>query len=226
VLALAIGAGLSADLLARLATHSFDSLQATYNMWVVPAIVLTGASAVVAEGRLRVAGRVGAALLLGANLMATLVLIQHGESFAHSAGDRINAEVARLGGPDGIVIVHENPGPEWQFAFCPLRYAYGGSLRQYLAKWGADGTLQLRLLPEETVVDAASEIRGKHLAIIHVEDIGAEGVVRYMHTHQTPVLSDDHLRDAFVAQGWQAERRETLMALGAEQVDWMSPPAP
>ena len=188
-------------------------------------MVLVGASAVAAEGRrLRVAGIVGSTLLLGANLAATMVLIAHGESFAHSAGNCVNAEVAALGGPEDVVVVHESIGPTWQFAFCPLQYVYGSSVRQYLAEWLPDGSLRLHLEPDEKVTETPSSLRGKHLAIIHVEDIGAEGVVHALRTNELHALSDDRVRDAFVTQGWAPTRSETLIALGAEHVDWLTPP--
>lgn len=222
LLALAVVSGLSVDLLARLVTSSFDSLQVTYNLWAVPAVVTIGASAVAAEGRWRrIAGCTGALLLLSANLCATVVLIQHGEAFAHSAGDRLNAEVARLGGPADLAVVHESSGPEWQFAFCPLRYVYGASLRQYLAEWRPDGTLTLHQEPGDTGVDEPPAIREHRLAVVHVEDIGAEGVVRFLRSHNAPKLSNDRLLQALEAQGWTVTKTETLMALGAEQVDWM-----
>jgi hypothetical protein len=220
LLALAVGAGLSASILARLATSSFDALQSSYNLWTLPAVMVLGASAVAAEKRgWRIAGWTGSVLVLSANLVATGLLVLHGEAFAHSAGDRINKEVAALGNPADIVIIHS--GPLWKFGFCPLRYEFGTELPQYVAEWKPDGTLQLARLPDRDVIEDASAIHEKRIALIRVENMGAEGIARYLHTHEVPDLSDDRIRNAFVGLCWAPTRSEKLMALAAEQVDWM-----
>lgn len=226
LLAIAIVAGVGVELAVRLVASKFDAIQPTYNMWIPPAMVLIGASAVAAENaRLRTAGTVGSALLLVANLVAAMVLVVHGDAFAHSAGDRINAEVAALGSPDDVVVVHESTGATtWEFGFCPLQYVYGPAVKQYLAEWLPDGRVRLHREPGDTSTETLESLRGKHLALIHVEDIGAEGVVHALRTSEPPAISDDHLRDAFVARGWAPSKSETLVAMCTEKVDWLTPP--
>ena len=121
-----------------------------------------------------------------------------------------------------MVIVHDSSVPKWEFGFSPLRYAYGASLDQYLAEWRPDGTMELRRLPDKKVIEDPSAIRATHLALIHVDDIGAEGVVHFLRTNEPPKLSDGRLVHALAEQGWATTRTETLVAMGAAQVDWMA----
>jgi hypothetical protein len=60
------------------------------------------------------------------------------------------------------------------------------------------------------------------LALIRVDDIGTEGVVRFLRTDEGPKLSDGRILHALAEQGWTTMRSETLMAMCTAQVDWMA----
>jgi hypothetical protein len=218
-LVVAVVAGLGAALLARIVTGSFDGLSASYNLWAVPAVVLAGASAVAARDRvLHRAGWTGAVLLLGANLAATCVLAWHGEAYAHSASDRVSAELATMGAPADIVVVHDGSG-RWDHAYFPLRYEFGESLQQYLAERQPDGTLALRHLPERGAPQPIASIVARRVVLIDFENMGAERVARYVRSREAPELGDGRVRKAFEALDWSPVQSETLMALGAEHLD-------
>jgi hypothetical protein len=216
---LAVAAGLGAALAARTATGSFDALSASYNLWAVPAVILVGASAVAARDRtLRTLGWTGAGLLLVANLASTCILALHGEAYAHTAGDRVNAELAAMGAPADVVVVLDGAG-KWDHAFCPLEYGYGTALQQYLAERQPDGSITVRHLPERSAPQPLASIAAQRLVLIDLEDLGAEGVGHYLRSHQAPALSDGRVLQALEALDWAPVRSETLVALGAEHLD-------
>ena len=221
-LLVAVTTGLCAALAARFATGSFDALSASYNLWAVPAVILAGASAVTAQdGALRRIGVAGAALLLLANLTATCLLAWHGDAYAHSASDRVNAELAAMGAPSDVAVVLDGRG-KWAHAFCPLRYAFGSSLPQYLAEREPDGSLALRPLPGSLPLQPLESMGSagtRRLVLVDFEDLGADGVARYVRSRQAPELGDGRVLHAFEALGWVPVRSETLVALGAERVD-------
>ncbi len=218
-LVLAVAAGLFAALAARTATGSFDALSASYNLWAMPAVILVGASAVAArDPRLRGLGWTGATLLLLANLASTCILALHGEAYAHTAGDRVNAELRDMGAPADVVVVLDGAG-KWNHAFCPLAYDFGNSLQQYLAEHQPDGTITVRHLPERSAPQPLASLSARRLVIIDLKDIGAEGVGRYLRSHEAPALSDGRLLQALEALDWTPVHQETLVALGAEHLD-------
>ena len=218
-LVLAVAAGLFAALAARTATGSFDALSASYNLWAVPAVILVGASAVAArDPSLRTLGWTGATLLLLANLASTGILALHGEAYAHTAGDRVNAELREMGAPADVVVVLDGAG-KWDHAFCPLQYDFGAALQQYLTERQPDGRITVRHLPERSAPQPLASLTARRLVLIDVADIGAEGVARYLRSHEPPALSDGRVLQALEALDWTPVRQETLVALGAEHLD-------
>jgi len=220
-LILSLAAGFGAVALATFAARAFDASSPTYNVWMLPGIVLVCSSAVAgAEPRARILGWIGALLVLFGNSGATAVLLGHANVFAHSAADRINAEVAASDVAD-IVIIHDAAG-EWTHTYSPLRYAFGPDLRQYLAEQRPGG-VDFYLLPNHERV-ADSTVRSKNLLVVECAFMKAEEIADFLHTNREPLLSDGTLWRKLQAEGWVPARSETFVAFDATHLDWMNHP--
>jgi hypothetical protein len=221
VLILSLAAGFSAVALATFAARAFDASSPTYNVWMLPAIVLVCSSVLAGTGQgPRIIGWIASLLVLIGNTGATAVLLRHADVFAHSAADRINAEVAASDVTD-MIVIHDAAG-QWTHTYSPLRYAFGSNLPQYLAEQRPGG-LDFYLLPNhERVLD--SPLRSKNLLVVDCVFMKAEEIADFLHTNREPPLSDGTLWRALKAEGWVPAREETFVAFDATHLDWMSHP--
>ncbi|MBI1949408.1 MAG: glycosyltransferase family 39 protein [Deltaproteobacteria bacterium] len=230
-LLIALVSGLTAAVAASLAVRGFDALRIAYNSWALPALaLLAGAALGASQGWRRRGAVVAAVVLLVGDAAASVLLWRRPEPFAHSAGDRVTAEVERAGGVGRVVVVHDGESG-WGIAYFPLSYRYGRALRQMLATPRASGEVSTALLPSLSPLGdgeqlAAARQQGATLLLLASRQLDAAATKALLTGGDVDQPRSPALTSALERAGWRATRSEWLPAMGAVQLTVFERAAP
>jgi hypothetical protein len=171
---------------AQFGLRQMQAAAASYNAWMLPAGALVlGSGLAAASRRARAVAAAGVVAMLGAYAYGDFQLAAHGDSFAHTPHKAIDALVRRFGGPARAAVVFDGPDLACWHVYAPLRYAYAGALRHYVAEPGPDALTLARYPdgddagdPSRLPVDALILVRPRSRSAAEVVAGVREGVAR------------------------------------------------
>lgn len=130
-MAIALVSGGAVVVLAHLAQSSFEAARPSYNVWMLPPLMLLVASGLSTSTRAaRIAVGAAVAMLLSANLYADAQLALHGDAFAHTAHGPIARILHRLD-PHRTAVIHDGDTEQAWHIYSPIRYEFRGKVRQF-----------------------------------------------------------------------------------------------
>lgn len=216
--------GLVVVLTCKIFVSRFDALSATYNLWMVPFVSVVAATSLAGiSGGGRWAAWSAAALMLCANAGATAVLLGHASVFAHTPGDRLNARLLAAGQVSDTVVIHDGEGP-WHHAYCPLQFAYGRRLRQYVYRAQPNAAFTVSSLPDAFETTELDALRAKRVLLVSFAHQPAAELARFIRTKNPPEIDQHEIESRLLELGWTLRGHDVLVAQGVEVVDWLEKP--
>jgi hypothetical protein len=131
----------------------------------------------------------------------------------------MSAQLSELGGPSHVAVVHEREEGVG-FVYFPLRYAFGPSLRQYVAARKADGSMSLQRLPDRDSELPTGGLAEDRLLLISLRHLGAGDLAAVIRSGLAPSISDDQWSRSLSEAGWQQEGGRVFVAMGATELRW------
>jgi hypothetical protein len=214
-----LGSGLAAAVLLFWATRGFNSLQISYNVWMLPPLSLAAACALGSERGLRNrAAMLGATLLVLGQSAATIILLANAPIFAHSSADRL---AGLIRDPSDVTILLDEKST-WAHAYFPLTYRFGRGLRQCLVGRTPDGQLSLHLLPHGEPIGPVDGIRSKTIAFVSGKSLETSELAVCVRNSSCHLIPESPVVAVLESGGWRAERSLELPAFGGLRVTWLS----
>lgn len=225
---LVLGVGVVITTVARLLLRGFDATTLNYSAWMLPGLFIAISAALAGHGRLwrRLAVCATVALVLSEGVGAVL-LVRHGEHFAHGPHATIAGLVRRLT-PEGVAVVHDDPSPHLVFVSCPLRYAFGTRLSQYQTlDETAPGRATVRRYrqiespppaPAEAAPVGVETLPHRYLIVVHCRYTTAGDLLRGMHSGAFPFGEGPAARRLRKSPDWTAIGSRSVLALDSAVV--------
>jgi hypothetical protein len=218
---LALGSGGAVVALAHMSQSCFQAASPNYNVWMLPPLVLLMASGMAANARpVRVAALAGVVLVLVANAYAIGQLAVRGDAFAHSPHRHI-ADLIRRYGPRDVAVVHDGSASQAWHIYTPIRYEFGGRIRQFSdvsSDWGSEALRVVDYPSGEAKLDPR-DLPFRTLLVVRSTQQSAKSVASMIHRGVAP-LGDGRVAQTLLASpAWARVEQETYFAFVAADVD-------
>jgi hypothetical protein len=162
---------------AHFAQSKFAAASPSYNVWMLPTLSLWLASGLASNYRkVRQASLLGITLLLSSNVYAVGQLAVHGDSFAHTSHRAVETLIRRYGPGRVALILDADQGPLWH-VYAPVRYEFGGEVRQYALDRRSPGPLRVAEYPDPGEPTDPLALAADYLVVIRPATLRAEGLV-------------------------------------------------
>ena len=163
---LALGTGLLAVVVAKLALNKFDAATPHYNVWMRPGLCLFMAAGTASrEPRARRTALAASVVLIVCQAGGVYQLAVHGDHFAHGPHGTISRMIRRVG-PGEVAVVHDDPSRKTIFIASPLRCEWGVGLTQYLPELSAGGRPIVRAMADARPSLALESAPYRYLLIV------------------------------------------------------------
>jgi hypothetical protein len=209
-LLIALASGGAAVIVVHLAQSMFVAAEHSYNVWMLPALLLWLTSGLAASSRAgRGAARAGIALLLAADVYGAGQLAVNGDFFAHTPYHPIETLIRRLG-HDRVALIHDAGDPTvcWEI-YSPVRYEFEGAVRQFVVKSDPQGPLRVADYPDRKGETDPLAIPADYLIVVRAARQGAAELAEQVRNGVRP-LGDGPVTKALKSDGrWLAVTEAT-----------------
>ncbi len=130
-IATVLSAGMAAIALGKAAIAGFDAALPNYNCWMRPGLCIFLAAGLTSrKPSARLASAAALVALATIQLCGVYQLAVHGDHFAHGPHRSIASRIRELASAD-LAVVHDDSSNHPVFIYCPIRYDFGPTVKQY-----------------------------------------------------------------------------------------------
>jgi hypothetical protein len=221
-LTLALVSGAIVVVAAQFGLKHFLAAATTYNVWMVPAVMLLLGSGLAAASPLaRRGATAGIVMLVAAYAFADAQLAFHGDFFAHTPHRAVDALIHRFGPARVAVVLDVTTGPSAWHIYSPIRYEYAGVVRQYLVSAPAPsgGPVRVTDYPDGRAEVDPARLAVDYLIVVNSTNESAAEVVRQIREGVRP-LGDGPVARALKSDSrWSLVEESTHVAFVAADID-------
>jgi hypothetical protein len=161
-----------------------------------------------------------AVAVLGAALGCGILLSQ-ARVFAHTASERIAAELQAHSQVADLVVLHDESAA-WGHLYFPLRYLFGPGLRQTLVQTDPmTGSLSVSTISEPRTAIAIEQLRALKVVLLSTQPQGFEQLGAFVRSGTAPSLVAEPLRSGLEKVGCRATSSQVFVAFAASELQWL-----
>jgi hypothetical protein len=213
---LALGAGLAAVAVAKLAMSRFDSATPSYNAWMRPGVCLLLVSGIASRAKRTAIAACG--MLIVAQAFGVYQLAAHGEHFAHGP-HRAISEMIRRAGRGEVAVIHDDPSDRAIFISSPIRCEWGPRLEQYRLAASSGGPLSVRSYPDGRETCPVGSLPHRYLLVVSSRPMSPGALASQVRTGDRPVGRGPIARQLLATEGWRLAGRSLVVSQIAAEID-------